>query len=220
MDYLAALKAPFKPEEIEWRVGQETKSGDKVSALAYLTSRAVQQRLDDVFGVFGWSTKYLKGPDGGVLCELSCRSPEGEWVTKSDGSPNTDIESVKGGLSSALKRAAVHWGVGRYLYDLPMVWCPLKPRGENYHRTKARETKYWDSPKLPIWALPKGDPIEVSGDDGGDEWREAIALAPDMDTLTSLATDLATIDLSDQVKAELRKSYTKRIIELKGTNDG
>ena len=224
MDIMAKLKAPFAPEDIEWRVGQTTRNGDKVSALAYLTSRAVQQRLDDVFGPFGWATKYVKGPDGGVVCELSCKGPDGEWVTKADGSPNTDIEAVKGGLSSALKRAAVHWGIGRYLYDLPMVWCHLKPKGQIYHRSKSGKPAYWDPPKLPAWALPKRDgapaATKPSQDTGMDEWREAIETAPSVDVLLDLGKDLAALDVGNELKAPLRRLYTERMIALKGQSDG
>jgi len=222
MTIMEQLKEPFCASDIDWRVGQETKDGRKVSALAYLTSRAVQQRLDDVFGPFGWASKYVEGPGGGVVCELSCRNPDsGEWVTKSDGASNTDFEAVKGGLSSALKRAAVHWGIGRYLYDLPMAWCELKGRGQNYHRTKAKVSMYWDPPALPAWALPKtGAPAPkarpTSGeDDGLQEWRDAIQYAPDVEALQALATDMAALDISDDQKQPLRNLYTKRILELK-----
>jgi len=37
---------------------------------------------------------------------------------KYDAAPYTNIEALKGGHSDAFKRAAVHWGVARDLYDL------------------------------------------------------------------------------------------------------
>ena len=224
MDIMAQLRAPFAPEDIDWRVGQATRDETKVSALAYLTARAVQQRLDDVFGPFGWATKYVEGPDGGVVCELSCKSPDGEWVTKADGSPNTDIEAIKGGLSSALKRAAVHWGIGRYLYDLPMVWCHLKPKGQVYHRTKSGKAMYWDPPKLPSWAMPKREtkamPVNPGNDDEMSEWRDAINYAPNVQALLDLGKDLAALEVGNEVKAPLRRLYTERMIALKGKSNG
>ncbi|MGH7576528.1 MAG: Rad52/Rad22 family DNA repair protein [Longimicrobiales bacterium] len=33
------------------------------------------------------------------------------------------MESVKGGLSAATKRAAVEWGIGRYLYGIEEGWA-------------------------------------------------------------------------------------------------
>lgn len=44
---------------------------------------------------------------------------------QTDGAENTDIEPVKGGLSDAYKRAAVKWGIGRYLYDMEAAWVDV-----------------------------------------------------------------------------------------------
>ncbi len=225
MDIMAQLRAPFAPEDIDWRVGQATRDETKVSALAYLTARAVQQRLYEEFGPYGWATKYVEGPDGGVVCELSCKSPDGEWVTKADGATNTDFEAVKGGLSSALKRAAVHWGIGRYLYDLPMVWCHLKPKGQVYHRTKSGKAMYWDAPKLPGWAMPKPQTAAPAHDNSDDqayteEWVNAITYAQSVEHLQNLAADLAGLNMAESEKAKLRKLYTERMIALKGQSNG
>ena len=38
------------------------------------------------------------------------------WVTKSDGAEDSTIEAVKGAYSDSFKRAAVKWGIARYLY--------------------------------------------------------------------------------------------------------
>ena len=50
-----------------------------------------------------------------MICSLSCKVGD-NWITKADGAGDTDIEGEKGGISDALKRAAVVWGIGRYLY--------------------------------------------------------------------------------------------------------
>ena len=104
-----ALKRPFPVAKLHWRRGQGG-SGD----LVYITSRDVMDRLDHVFGPAGWSNKDV-WVGGRMVCELSCKI-DGEWVTKSDGADDSQIEGAKGGLSDALKRAAVLWGIGRYLY--------------------------------------------------------------------------------------------------------
>src|SRR5690606_35268028 len=52
-----------------------------------------------------------------------------EWITKWDGAENTDVQAVKGGLSSSMRRAAVQWGIGRYLYRLPSPWVPVDQQG-------------------------------------------------------------------------------------------
>ena len=104
-----ALKRPFDPSKLKWRKGQGG-SGD----LVYITARDVMDRLDQVFGVGGWSTKY-EWIGNRIVCKLSCEV-QGVWITKSDGADDSNIEGAKGGLSDALKRSAVQWGIGRYLY--------------------------------------------------------------------------------------------------------
>lgn len=99
------------------------------------------ERLDDVCKVEGWQCRY---PFLGC-CEISIcigSSPQGAiWVTKSNGAGQSDIEAEKGQYSDAFKRAAVLWGVGRYLYDLPNTWFPIEPHGRSYGFTKAAEAE-------------------------------------------------------------------------------
>lgn len=130
------LQKPLTDAEIEWkpqrfslprgvRDAEEGKSFDNGSALmlAYPTARCIQQRLDDVVGCGNWRPHFLRWGQKGVLCGLSIREPgTKDWVTKWDGADETDIEPTKGGLSSSEKRAAVQWGIGRDLYDLPDTW--------------------------------------------------------------------------------------------------
>lgn len=150
-----ALHAPFNEADYEWRVQSEVSNGKKVRVLCYVQARAIQNRLDDVVGPFGWQVSYIPGPDGGVVCRLALRDDEGQWVVKEDGAENTDIEKVKGGISSALKRAGSAWGIGRLLYNLKANVVPLKDSGRYYHKTKAGDWRYWDAPKLPDWAVAK-----------------------------------------------------------------
>lgn len=118
-----ALAEPFPPERIEWRIGSTSKDGTKGMALAYLTARDVMQRLDDVCGPENWQDEF---PHIGTttVCKLSIRV-DGEWVSKTDGAGVTDFEAEKGQLSDALKRVAVKWGIGRYLYDMPAPWVAI-----------------------------------------------------------------------------------------------
>jgi hypothetical protein len=110
MEYVeVALKRPFPVGQLKWRKG--FKGGKD---LVYIDARVVMNRLDDVFGSAGWMTEYQNMGDR-MICKLSCRI-KGEWITKSDGAGDTDIEGDKGGISDALKRAGVQWGIGRYLY--------------------------------------------------------------------------------------------------------
>jgi len=144
-DIFTLLAAPFSPADLEWRPGATNADKTKALALTYLTSRAVMDRLDEVIGPPNWRDDFKPGPDGGLICGLSLRI-DGEWITKWDGAENTDIEAIKGGLSDAFKRAAVKWGIGRYLYKLPSTWVACEQHGKNIILK--------NTPVLPEWALP------------------------------------------------------------------
>jgi hypothetical protein len=145
-DIFARLAAPFHPSDIEWRVGATNADKTKAMALAYITSRAVMDRLDEVIGPENWRDEYDAGPDGGVICGLTLRI-NGEWITKWDGAENTEFEAIKGGLSDAFKRAGYKWGIGRYLYKLDIAWVGCEVHGKT--------VVLKSTPSLPAWALPK-----------------------------------------------------------------
>jgi hypothetical protein len=163
---LRLLTVPFPENEIEWRVGQCGKKGNGqlwATCLAYVQARAIMNRLDEVVGAGGWKVSYrsVAGSDAvspGVMCELSI-FVNGQWVTKEDGAEQTDIESFKGGISAALKRAGSVWGIGRYLYGLDQGFAQIVDRGGDgtlYGKTKDGTTFHWLPPRLPQWALPSG----------------------------------------------------------------
>lgn len=166
------LSDPFHAGDIEWRVQSSGVKDGKPWAMVipYVTSRAVQTRLDDVLGIFGWKNEFKEGPQGGVLCGISIKHNK-EWITKWDGAENTTIEAVKGGLSDAEKRAAVQLGVGRYLYNLDAVFAICSVGREYTNNITFQEKKWntntkkkenvgdpifgsWDIPQLPAWAVP------------------------------------------------------------------
>ena len=86
------------------------------------------QRLDDVVGPGRWSDEYEETPSGRIICRLGIQlSEDDEWMTyKSDGAGATGFEAEKGAISDAFKRAAVKWGIGRYLYDCKAPWVELE----------------------------------------------------------------------------------------------
>jgi len=117
---LSDLYKPFPSSAIRWRVGALTKDKDKCIPLAYIDARDVMERLDSVVGGDKWACRY---PFIGC-CELSIKIGN-EWVTKSNCAGETNVEAEKGQASDAFKRAAVLWGIGRYLYDIPPFWVPV-----------------------------------------------------------------------------------------------
>ncbi len=141
---LPDLAKEFPRDAIHWRAQTLTRDGDKALALAYLDARDVMDRLDEVCGPENWQTKYLETPTGRVLCNIGIKIGD-EWVWKSDGAGATDIEGEKGGISDSLKRAAVLWGIGRYLYRLDAVWAPCETyqKGDRKYFSKWRGSP-WD----------------------------------------------------------------------------
>lgn len=160
---LKQLAAPFAAADVEWRVQSSgAKQSGEVWArvIAYITNRAIMERLDEVCGAAGWRNEFRHEANGAVLCGISIRvafgNGESEWVTKWDGAENTDIEAVKGGLSGAMKRAGYQWGIGRYLYQLEEGFARVSATGTHYAKTKDGTPFKWDAPALPLWALPGG----------------------------------------------------------------
>ena len=165
------LLQPFSMNDLEWRVQASGAFNGNIwcRVLAYVTNRAIQQRLDDVVGVFGWKNEFKPLPNSvgdGALCGISIKF-EGEWITKWDGADNTAIESTKGGLSGAMKRSAVEFGIGRYLYDVEAHYAEvitadafkaLKRNDKDLYekgQLKDKTVFYWKPPQLADKFLPQ-----------------------------------------------------------------
>lgn len=152
---LKLLREPFPEADIEWRPqrsGMSFKGEPYAMVLAYVTNRAVMDRLDEVCGPGNWKNEFKSSPNGGLICKLSVKIDD-EWVGKEDGAENTKVEAVKGGLSGAMKRAAVQWGIGRYLYKLPATFG----RFHDYGKIKIKIDNKWykyDNPALTKEFLP------------------------------------------------------------------
>lgn len=159
---LVKLQAPFPAQDIEWRLQSCGEKKGKIwgKVLAYITSRAVQERLDTVCGPDGWQCSIQKEGDA-YLCTLSVRVEHDdgtiEWISRTDGADATDIEAVKGGISGAIKRASVLFGCGRYLYQLKDNWAIVSENGAYAGKTKEGKWFNWDPPALPDWALPENE---------------------------------------------------------------
>lgn len=128
-DLFAELSAPFPPEAVSWRVGSTNKKSWKQGEprrgkpLCYIDARDVMDRLTQVLGT-QWQCRYLPMPNGTACCEIGILI-SGEWVWRANGAGATDMEGDKGAYSDAFKRAAVMWGIGRYLYDIKSPWIEL-----------------------------------------------------------------------------------------------
>lgn len=145
-DIRERLAEPFPAEDLGWK--PQSVKQNRALAVAYIDARMVEDRLDDVFGVGGWSDEYTPMGDGNVMCRLSVKI-DGAWIVKTDVGGESEQpdggDRLKAAFSDALKRAGVKLGIGRYLYDLPKQWCDFDPVKKCFTQT----------PQLPAKFLPK-----------------------------------------------------------------
>lgn len=137
----ALLKAPFP--NVSWRVQSKknaTAQG-KVRVVAYIDARDVMDRLDEVVGPDNWSFDWIPitTANGEVVTAKGMLTVCG--VTRSDIGEAGDIEKSKAAVSDALKRAAVHFGCARYLYDLGAQYAALDGNSNILPQEKARLNK-------------------------------------------------------------------------------
>ena len=110
------LKELKKELPYKWRV-QSCKWG-KANCVAYIDARDCQDLLDEVCSPENWSVQYYEA-SGLLFCKVGIFICD-EWVWKSDTGSESNIEKDKGHVSDAFKRACVAWGIGRFLYRLPI----------------------------------------------------------------------------------------------------
>lgn len=124
------LREPFDRKDVEFRVqGRVNDQSGRAQVVAYIDARVVQDRLDEVVGPGAWSFDWepILVENSQVMLAKGTLTVFG--VSKSDIGSASNFEQSLGCISHALKRAAVHWGVGRYLYELPATWVNVEKGG-------------------------------------------------------------------------------------------
>jgi hypothetical protein len=170
------LLEPFDPAEIKWRVTatstQQSKHGPvkRGQLVAYADPRAYTDRLNDIFGEWGWTRTYAvqvaqnfertigRGPNGQKQTAICAKVVVVSTVTVNGLGSHTgvgeewadDENSATRAEAQAFKRACACFGLGRYLYDLDKIWEDL----DQYNRPVR-------TPALPDWALPPGARAQV-----------------------------------------------------------
>jgi hypothetical protein len=140
-DIARQLSEPFDPGDVDFRVqGKANEQTGRAQVVAYIDARAVQERLDAVVGAGNWSFDWqpLVIDKGEVMVAKGTVTICG--VSKSDAGSASNFEQSLGAVSHCFKRAAVHWGIGRYLYNLPMNWVSVE-RGARIPEPVLRELR-------------------------------------------------------------------------------
>ena len=142
-DVQKRLQAPFPAHAVAWKPAAYSKDRTRALMLAHIDARSVQDRLDAICpDAWTFEIEVIPGTEQptvkGRLTVLG--------VTREDigeAQPG-ELGTLKAASSDALKRCAVHFGIGRYLYDLPRQWVDW-----NDARREAVSP-----PQLPDWARP------------------------------------------------------------------
>lgn len=135
-DIQKRLQAPFPAHLVSWKPQAFNKDHSRVVMVAYVDARAVQDRLD---GVCPNDWHFEVQPVEGLPAVRGSLTVLG--VTRADMGQGNDYRTA---TDDALKRCAVHFGIGRYLHDLPKTWVDW-----DIDRSEPRVM-----PELPEWARP------------------------------------------------------------------
>lgn len=157
------LTAPLDPNKVSWRIGSTTADKKRGMALAYIDARDVMERLDAVCGPAGWQCTYPHAEGKKTICSIGIKIGD-EWIWKADGAGDSDVEAEKGALSDAFKRAAVRWGIGRYLYDVDSPWVEIEAMGRSF---KIADKEYQRLARVLGATAPRTATQPDAEDDGG-----------------------------------------------------
>jgi hypothetical protein len=161
-DITAALARPFAPREIRWRIQsagerRDARSGGNTAiwckVVPYLDTTAVLNRLTETVGLDGWQSSVAVVP-GGVVCTVSLRLREGEWISRSDVSDLAEGEgemgqtALRAASTLAFKRCCRLFGVGLELYQGGTRFGRVHEAGEYYGRLKDGRSFRWDPPAV------------------------------------------------------------------------
>lgn len=118
------------PYDVELRVSQlnQTQYGTYCTLLVYKDARCDMRYLDECFGSLNWKRSH-EVINGNLFCTVSVwDTDKGQWISKQDVGVESNTEAVKGACSDSFKRACVNLGIGRELYDAPVIRFKLEDK--------------------------------------------------------------------------------------------
>lgn len=167
-DIAAKLREPFPPDELQFRPGGKPGQDGRILALAYIDARMVMD-WTRLLSTGNWSFDWepMTGDGKAVKGKLTVNG-----VPYADaGESEREEELWKSAVSDALKRCAVHVGIGRYLYSLPDIKVASREyNGKFYFSDKGEPARVLrqlmgekpaPKPKAEAKPLPDPDAIEA-----------------------------------------------------------
>jgi hypothetical protein len=147
---LNELSRPLDISDIDFRV-QSINNGGYATILAYKDARVDMARLDAAVGPLGWQRRH-EIVNGNLYCHVGLYNAEAnDWVWKADVGTESMTEADKGRASDSFKRACFNWGIGRELYDYPVIsvklndneWSKDGGRPKQTYNLKIREWTWY-----------------------------------------------------------------------------
>lgn len=141
------LQKPLEIKDIDFRV-QSINNGGYATILAYKDARVDMRRLDEALGIENWQ-RDVKLVNGVLYGGVGIYNKElKDWVWKWDAGTESNTEKEKGQASDAFKRACFNLGIGRELYNYPIISVKLNVNEINEKNGKKYAS--WDF-KLKEW---------------------------------------------------------------------
>jgi len=211
------LAEPFDPSEIKWRVTHTTRDGSRGAVIAFADPRAYTDRLNQLFTPAGWTRGYEVSAVSSVtrikkekpiqtgkvlvtctltITGLGCHAGSGEeWADEEN--------ALTAAEAQAFKRSCVCFGLGRYLYNFAEMWVPL-----NEYRQPL------EFPKLPHWALPKGNTTGKTHPASGS--RPPVVQRGPIDQKTTVRIEAFRRVLGDSIYGEIlhRVAHARRANDI------
>ncbi len=145
------LNSPLDVNEIDFRI-QSINKGGYAQLLAYKDARVDMNRLDEVLGVGFWQKKYDL-INGNLFCSVGIWNRElNQWAWVQDVGVESFSDKEKGEASDSFKRACFNLGIGRELYDYPVIKVKLKQEEFDIIGDKVKATYKLDLKKWVWWS--------------------------------------------------------------------
>lgn len=142
-EIVRALAAPFPEKDVSWVIvaTKHKNTADHSDLWApYLDADAIRDRLDQVCGPGGWAMDVEAASPTSIICRLTVLG-----VTRADVGDGKDADQpLKAAATDSLKRAAVNFGIGRYLHNVGKQWRKPEagqPRGNSQGGQGSRPPK-------------------------------------------------------------------------------
>ena len=219
----------LKPNEIDCRVGNVSKSGTGYSLLLYKDARVDMAILDETFGWDGWQREH-EFKDGKLYCKVKIWSDRlNQWIVKEDVGTESYTEKEKGQASDSFKRACVNIGIGRELYTAPFIWIqggdPKKDKWEVQEITynevgEIKSLKLIEQKSKKTWSFgtPTKKVIRETKPLNTDEYSKALNRMSELYGRTTEECEKMLFSKLQVDKLENKQQYTQAIETIKRWN--